>query len=326
MARFCCIFVCLVIAVVLITGCSPTESDALPGYIEGEFVRVASKLSGQLNVLSVTKGARIDSGVPLFTLEREFERQAVNQAKASVQEAVHTLHDMEKGSRPEELDQIRAEIKEIEARLKLLKLEYSRRTRLYRDKSIAQETLDITTSEYQQTQANLQRLRATLDTAKLASRIDRIKAAQSDVDVKKAALAQAQWNFDEKHQAAPQAGLVFDTLYREGEWVGAGQPVISLLPPENVKARFFIPENQVATLESGQTVFVHCDGCGEEYKGTISYISAEAEYSPPVIFSQVFRTKLVFMVEAVFPPEVAAKLHPGQPIDVYLHEHNPNAS
>ncbi len=310
----------------VLSGCRPTESDALPGYIEGDFVRVASQLSGQLMTLSVAKGERVKQGSSLFTLDRDNEHNVVLQAKANVEQAVHTLHDMEKGSRPEELDQIRAEIGQVEARINLLKLEFARRKRLYRDQTIAQETLDVTTSEYEQALADLDRLRASLETAKLPSRIDQIQAAQSDVASKQAALAQAQWNFDEKKQAAPQSGLVFDTFYRKGEWVAAGQPVVSLLPPANVKARFFVPEASISTVEPGQIVYVHCDGCASVYQGTVSYVSTEAEYAPPVIFSQVFRAKLVFMVEALFPPDVAATLHPGQPIDVYLHEPDRNAS
>ncbi len=135
-----------------------------------------------------------------------------------------------------------------------------------------------------------------------------------DQDVQR--LAQAQWNFTQKVQAVPQAGLVFDTLYRQGEWVEAGHPVVVLLPPENIEVRAFVPETQIGTIHPGEPVQVFVDGVAEPFKGTLRYIFPQAEYTPPVIYSQESRSKLVFMVEVDFDPETAAKLHPGQPVDV----------
>ena len=129
-------------------------------------------------------------------------------------------------------------------------------------------------------------------------------------------LAQAEWNFTQKAQAAPQAGLVFDTLYREGEWVDAGHPVVVLLPPEDIEVRAFVPETKIGTIHPGDPAQVFIDGVSKPFKGTLRYIFPQAEYTPPVIYSQESRSKLVFMVEVDFDPETAAKLHPGQPVDV----------
>jgi HlyD family secretion protein len=131
-----------------------------------------------------------------------------------------------------------------------------------------------------------------------------------------AALAKAEWDLSQKRQTAPQAGLVFDTLYREGEWVAAGRPVVALLPPPNIKVRAFLPETQIGAIHPGDRVQVMVDGVGEPFIGKVSYISPQAEYTPPVIYSQESRDKLVFMIEAVFDPTTAANLHPGQPVDV----------
>jgi HlyD family secretion protein len=129
-------------------------------------------------------------------------------------------------------------------------------------------------------------------------------------------LAQAQWNFANKRQAAPQAGLVFDTLYRQGEWVEAGHPVVVLLPPEDVEVRAFVPETKVGTIHTGDRVRVLVDGVREPYQGTLRYIFPHAEYTPPVIYSEESRGKLVFMVEIDFDAATAARLNPGQPVDV----------
>jgi HlyD family secretion protein len=129
-------------------------------------------------------------------------------------------------------------------------------------------------------------------------------------------LTRAEWDLSQKAQSAPRGGLVFDTLYREGEWVAAGRPVVSLLPPQNIKVRAFVPETRVAAIRPGDPVRVTVDGVKEPFLGKVSFISPRAEFTPPVIYSLESRSKLVFMVEAIFDPDTAAKLHPGQPVDV----------
>lgn len=119
-------------------------------------------------------------------------------------------------------------------------------------------------------------------------------------------------------QAAPQAGLVYDTLFRPGEWVAPGKPIVALLPPANIKVRAFVPETRAGALQVGEKARVAVDGVAENFDGKISYISPRAEYTPPVIYSRESRSKLVFMVEIHFAPAIAAKLHPGQPVDVWF--------
>jgi HlyD family secretion protein len=89
-----------------------------------------------------------------------------------------------------------------------------------------------------------------------------------------------------------------------------------LLPPPNVKVRAFVPETEVGALHVGQDAEVTVDGVAEPFAGKISYISQRAEYTPPVIYSRESRSKLVFMVELRLDPAIAARLHPGQPVDV----------
>lgn len=143
-------------------------------------------------------------------------------------------------------------------------------------------------------------------------------ADRSRVDAQIATLDEARWAFNQKQQFAPTSALVHDTLYRQGEWVAAGKPVVVLLPPANLKARFFVPQAALPKVKSGQTVSVAFDGGPQAYPATINYISTRAEFTPPVIYSRDNRAKLVFMIEATFSPADAAALRPGQPVDVRL--------
>ena len=117
---------------------------------------------------------------------------------------------------------------------------------------------------------------------------------------------------------APAAGLVENTYFSRGEWVPAGQPVMSLLPPDKIKVRFFVPESLLGSINAGQLVSLTCSGCGTAIKATITFIAAQPEFTPPVIYSKDTRAKLVFYVEAKPSAEQAARLHPGQPVDVAL--------
>jgi HlyD family secretion protein len=111
---------------------------------------------------------------------------------------------------------------------------------------------------------------------------------------------------------------VFDTFYRPGEEVPANRPVAALLIPGDVKVRFFVPEEQLAGIALEQPVDLICDGCPQGLEGRVSYISPEAEYTPPVIYSRQTQAKLVFMLEAIPQGDAAARLHPGQPMEVRL--------
>ena len=149
-----------------------------------------------------------------------------------------------------------------------------------------------------------------------------IAAAQADVESARAVLSQSDWRLAQRAigvpAGAPAKTLVHDTFYAEGEWVAAGNPVVSLLPPGNLKLRFFVPETALGGLKIGQAVRAVCDGCSAPIMAKISYISRQAEFTPPVIYSRDQRAKLVFLVEARPEPGDAAKLKPGQPLDVFL--------
>lgn len=309
----------LVLAVCLLAAaCSKGGEPVYQGYVEGEFVYVASQLAGRLDDLPVSRGMWVRPGDPLFTLEHELERQGVERAQASLKKSQSTLDDLKKGLRPEELDQILARIEKAEADLALAKLEMDRRQKLLATGAVSQEEYDSRRAWYLMTKGTLADQKAQLATGKLGSRIDQILAARDQVSAAQAELEQSRWYLDQKRQASTLEARVFDLLHYKGEWVQAGSPVVKLLPPANVKVRFFVPETVVGGVRPGVKVTARCDGCPAPVAGTVTYIAPQAEYTPPVIYSQEFRAKLVFMIEARFDPATARTLNPGQPVDVRL--------
>lgn len=303
---------------ILLAGCAPKGTGGFQGYIEGEYVYIASPFGGALTNLAVARGDSVKTGQLLFELDREPEAAALEQAKKNLSQAQSQLDDLTKGKRPTEIDALAAQLEQAKASFKLAEAEFKRREKLIDSKVISLEELDQARTQMDSAQARVTQVTADLETAKLGGREDAIHAAKDAVESQQAAVAKAQWAFDQKQQVAPTNAVVHDTLYRSGEWVAAGNPVVVLLPPANLKVRFFVSETILPQIKVGQTVSVLCDGAAQPYKATVNYISTQAEYTPPVIYSRETRANLVYMIEAVFSPADAKNLRPGQPADVTL--------
>ncbi|HEY5768476.1 MAG TPA: efflux RND transporter periplasmic adaptor subunit [Terrimicrobium sp.] len=143
-------------------------------------------------------------------------------------------------------------------------------------------------------------------------------AAQHAAAARQRGLDQADWRFAQKQQSAPASGLVYDTFFRPGEWVPAGTPILAVLPPEYMKVRFFVPESELGKVQAGTPLEIRLDGLAAPLPGKVSFVSPQAEYTLPIIYSRENRDKLVFLVEGSLAPEDARQLHPGAPVEVRL--------
>lgn len=303
-------------AALLATGCSERRSDYFPGYAEGEYVRLATPIAGTLVRLHVQRGDAVTQNAPAFVLEQESERAAREEAAARMQRAQAQLANLKKGRRPDEIAAIQAQLSQAEAARELSASNLARKQKLVADKFIAPANLDEARTALERDAARINELRAQLRVARLGARPDEIDAAEQELKSAQAQLAQAEWKLEQKTQRIPVGGKVNDVLYREGEFVPAGSPVVSLLPPQNIKLRFFVPEATLGTLRIGQDVVVQCDGCASPVPAKISYVSSAPEYTSPLIYSKENRASLVFMIEARPAPERAQTLHPGQPVEI----------
>ena len=306
----------LPVLALLLAGCGNDHAPFYQGYVEGDYVYVASSEAGRLDALPVKRGQQVAADAPLFTLEATRERAARDQASAQLAAATAQMEDIATGKRPPEVDVSRAQLAQAEAASRRSAAQLQRDTAQLRIGGIARAQLDDSREQAQSDAARVRELRAQLEVAALPGRDDQRRAQAAQVDAARATLAQAEWTLAQKQLGAPAAGQVFDTMYRVGEWVPAGSPVVSLLPPGNIKVRFFVPEEALGGLKIGQQATVRCDACGDPIPVRIDYISTQAEYTPPVIYSRESRSKLVYMVQARPAPEAAARLHPGQPMEV----------
>lgn len=309
----------LIAAVAMVAGCEKPADHGWQGYIEGEFVLLASPYAGQLQKLYVRRGDAIEVGKPVFALEQESERAARAEAEERMKSAQARLENQQAPRRQPEIAALREQVNQAKAALQLSRANLAREDELFRKGFSPKARLDDARSAYERDSARLKETEAQMKTAlQPLGREGEREAAEAEIAAAKAALAQAAWRLEQKSVASPVTGQVQDTFFVEGEWVPAGRPVASLLPPANVKARFYVAETVVGSLAPGKAVAIRCDGCGAPIAAKVSYISSQAEYTPPVLYTREQRGKLLFLVEARPSLADAAKLRPGQPIDVTL--------
>lgn len=300
----------------LLLACSGDKPSAYQGYVEGEYVHVASPVGGRLERLLVHRGQFVDAKAPLFQLEDDQETAAREQSQEQLKAAQAQLADLRQGKRNPELDVAEAQLAQARAAESQAAQQLKRDEAQFEAGGIPRAQLEDSRANHSIKAARVRELAGQIEVLRLPARQEQIRAQNAQVAAARAATDQSAWRLDQKHVAATQGGLVVDTLYREGEWVPAGSPVVRMLPPANVKVRFFVPETVVGGLKPGRAVALHCDGCEGDVPAQISYVSNEPEYTPPVIYSNETRAKLVFMVEAKPALENSPKLHPGQPVAV----------
>jgi HlyD family secretion protein len=184
-------------------------------------------------------------------------------------------------------------------------------------------TLDdeLQQADLKQNQASLTNARQAFERAQLllktaAGTQKAFEDAEASLRTAEARLNSSQTQLARRKVVSPASGIVQQIYFRQGEIVPAGRPVLALLPPENVKLRFFVPEATVPKITLGDTVNVGCDGCPADLTAQVSFMAQTAEFTPPVIYSLEERAKLVFLVEA--RPEKPDALRIGQPVTISL--------
>jgi len=301
------------LCLLLVVSCEKQNDNYWQGYIEGEYVMLASPYAGQLQKLHVRRGEQTAVGKPVFALEQESERAARMEAEQRMKASEARLENLGVAKRAPEIEALRAELKQAQVARQLAEKNLAREEELVKSGATSRLRYDELRSAVDRDRARVAEVEAQLRQAQMpVGRDAERKAAEGDLEAAKASLAQAAWRLEQKSVAAPVTGLVHDTYFVEGEWVPAGRPVAALLPPGNVKVRFYVPEAALSSLALGKELQVRCDGC-QAVVAKVSYISAQAEFTPPVLYSKESRTKLMFLVEARLE---GSNLRPGQPVDV----------
>jgi HlyD family secretion protein len=315
----------LIIALIVAAGVglalftrSANNGDEVPGYMEADLVLVGSEQGGRIATLSVLEGDEVSAGDPIFTLESSEQEAAVAAARARLVEAKARLADAEaEMQRPREIEVLESSLEKTKAMQQQSKLNLDRVQALYDKGWVSKAQLDDAVAQEDSNAAAVAEAERRIEAAKLPGRSGVIDAAKASVEAEGHTLSEAEKSLAKRQVSAPRDGTIEEVYFRPGEVVTAGQGVVALLPPENLKVRFFVDEPERAKLHLEQTVSLTCDSCPPDLSAKINFIAREAEFTPPVIFSREQRQKLVFLVEAR-PDSGAAKLTAGQPVTVSL--------
>ncbi|EHL32878.1 HlyD family secretion protein [Legionella drancourtii] len=273
----------------LLSNCKTKKEASFPGYVQGKFTYISAYDTGILKKISVSPGDSVKQGQALFTLEPYPENAELQAANARVQQAID-------------------EQNKHEADYNVLKEEHERNLILFKKDVISKEELEQSMGNFRSAEASR-------------------NAAQANLRAEQANQSKAVWISQQKTVTSPIDALVFDTYYSAYEKIEEGKPILALLAADAIKIIFFIPEQHLSTLKLNEEITILLDGAQQPIKAKITYISPKEEYTPPVIFSETERQRLVFRVEArPIASDAYLKIHPGQPVTVRLDTDNSETS
>ncbi|WP_129792648.1 HlyD family secretion protein [Sphingosinicella sp. CPCC 101087] len=283
------------------------DQPYLSGYVEGETLFMSAPVAGTISTIAVLQGRRVQPGQPLFTIDPAALSAQGEQAEAQIAQARTGVAAAEATADQAEAEAAAAAAQAVRARQDL-------------DRFLAVGRADpdaVAGREVDEARAALREANARLVAARetAASRRAQVAAARAQAAEAQGGAREVQIRVDQLAPVAPTPARVEQVFFQNGEWVAANQPIVSLLPDDRVKVRFFVPQEQVAHYRVGRVVQFSCDGCPAGLGARISYVSPQPEFTPPVIFSRETRDRLVFLVEAL--PARPGRLTPGLPVDVH---------
>ena len=306
----------IICACFLLSACSDHHSKHYLGYAEGKYVYLSSPVSGNLKTLSVRQGETVGADQTAFQLDPQPEQAQLASAKAQLKIAEHDLNNLKQGQRSTIIERFQAKISRVQANLNYRKKMLDRNVELRKLGAVGEAELDKSRASYETDLQQLHEIQASLAEAKLGARKHLVLAQESRVKKASDRVRENAWRLGRKTIRIPEAGFVQETFYREHEYVPTGKPVLSLLPPGNRVIVFFVPEKSLPSVTLGKKISFTCDECNATYSGKVNYISSQAEYTPPIIYSQHSRSKLVYWIEAAIDSKDVKKINPGEPVQV----------
>lgn len=298
-------------------GCGDGDKTVgFQGYMDADFVRIAAPKGGLLRTLAVKKGDRVEKGKVLFAVDAN-DPQGQADCVAGLRRALKSyLMDMGKCERPDEIDVQQGLLGAALAMKEGSGIGEERQTMMWGEKATSEKDYLMTKHIHMAFAALAAAAKASVRVAELASRPDRIDAVRAAETALEDLEKMLRRQVEQQSGVAPADAVVHDTLYRVGEFVPSGSPVAVLLPPENLKAKFYISSENLGRLAVGDKVSVKTMN-GDVRDAVIDYISAAPEYTPPYIYSD--QTAATFVYEAKAALVSADNLRgfsPGLPVTI----------
>jgi HlyD family secretion protein len=285
------------------------------GNIETTEVNVGFKISGRIVELGVEEGDWAEKGKVIARLDEEDLRHRLEQGRASLRAAQVRLDKLLAGSRPEEIKEAQAGLEQTQFDLENKKKIYERMKALFERGVIPKETLDNAETGFKMAEAATERARENYHLVKIGPRREDIEDARAQVEQARANLKLIETQLGYTVLASPLSGVVLVKSSEVGEVVNPGTSVLTIGDIENVWLRAYVPETELGRIKWGQEVIVTTDlQPRKEYKGRISFISSQAEFTPKQIQTEKERVTLVYRIKIDLPNR-DRELKPGMPAD-----------
>ncbi len=299
-----------VIALFALTGCGD-DTTALNGYAEGEFVMLAPETPGRIAQMNAAEGAAVAAGAPLFSLDAVSETLGLEAARARASAASARFDDAAAGGRTPEIAAAREQLEQARAAQVRARADRARAQELAATGVIPRARLDEAVAASETADARVSEARQRVTLAELPARENQIKALAASAEEAEQQVKMAEDALRRRTVAAPAAGRVERILRYAGDVAGPTAPAVRFLPDGRVIAVLFIPEPALSQVIVGTQVSIACDGCAAQTAAEIVSVADEAEFTPPIIYSDAERTRLVYRAEARFTGFVPP---PGTPL------------
>lgn len=295
----------------IVPGLAGDAGPRFNGYVEIDYLYVAPLAGGRITDIAVSEGQQVAAGTVLVSLDASQQQATLLGAEAQVAAAEAALRNLETGGREDEIAVARANLTQAEADLQLAQDTAERSARLFEQGIVAQSRRDQDQTALNVAEARVAQLASQLKVIELPARDAQQQQAEANLAAARASAEAARIALSERTVTAPAAGQVEKLFYSAGEIDSAGGPLLSLRPDGALTVKFYLPEAARSAYPVGSQFRVSCDGCGAGITATLSYLAADPQFTPPVIYSRDERQRLSFLAEADL---AGAVLPPGQPV------------
>ena len=298
-----------------------TDSDQgqlrLYGNVDIREVQMAFRQPGRIAQLHFDEGDVVQAGALMANLDAQPYQDSLAAAQAAVWLAEAELQKMQKGLRPQEIEQARAAVKQSMAVTTEAERNLRRQEKLLSTGASSQRTVDSARAARDQASAAMSSAKAALSQASEGFRVEDIAAAEARLASAQASLAQATTALADTELLAPSPGTVIARVREVGSMVSAQSTVYSVSLDTPVYVRAYISEPDLGRIAPGTTVWVSNDSSTKKYRGQIGFISPRAEFTPKTVETTELRTDLVYRLRIVIDEADAdASLRQGMPVTI----------
>lgn len=305
----------LLILATALTACSGEPDTAFYGYAEGDFIQIAPETPGRILRTGAAEGETVRAGDSLFSLDAIQEDTALAAAEARLRASQARFDDAAAGAREPEIAAVRDQLDQARAAEREARDTLERTRELFGQGHVSQARLDQAARAAEAATARVAEMRERLSLVQLPARENQLAALQAEIEAVRAERDRAADARARRDVLVPVDGRVHRQIRHAGELSGPNLPVFELLPDGAVHALLFIPADALASLPVGSVLDVTCDSCPAGLTARIRQIADAAEFTPPVIYSDNERARLVYRAEAEFdgsapPPGTPLRLEP----------------